>query len=116
MAWSDRPPKLRWPRSQRFSLSEQGAAAEKGYREQIVASRTESGRGSFNTARQAWAVANGLQADDGLYLAEVLGGGVSLAQIIESLETCGKTRVDAIAALERLADAGMLQPLQQNDR
>jgi|CXWL01.1.fsa_nt_gi flagellar basal body P-ring protein FlgI len=113
MTLSDRPSKLRWPRAQRFSLSTQGAAAESAYRDQIVASRTETGRASFDAARKAWAQTHALQVDDGLYLAEVAGGGVSLTQIVESLENCGKSRSDAIAALERLADAGMLTPLAE---
>lgn len=108
MTLSDRPQKMRWPRAQRFSLSTQGAAAESAYREQIVASRQTTGRASFDAARTAWALHHGLQADDGLYLAEVAGGPVSLPQIVDSLESCGKNRTDAIAALERLADAGML--------
>ncbi len=108
MTLSDRPPKMRWPRAQRFSLSTQGSAAETAYREQIVASRQTMGRASFDAARVAWAATHGLQVDDGLYLAEVASGPVSLPQIVGSLESCGKSRTDAIAALERLADAGML--------
>ena len=46
--------------------------------------------------------------DDGLYLGEVGGGPVGLEQIVESLQSCGKTRKDALTALERLLDAGLI--------
>jgi hypothetical protein len=104
----ERPPKLRWPRSHRFALSERGRTAELEYREKIVTARAEPGRASFDAARTAWAASHGLNVDDGLYLAELAGGPVTLPQIVAALETCGKNRVDAIAALERLADAGMI--------
>jgi hypothetical protein len=35
-------------------------------------------------------------------------GGLTLPQVVTALETCGKNRLDAIAALERLSDAGMI--------
>jgi hypothetical protein len=111
MTLEDRPRPLRWPRSQRFGLSATGAEAEASYRSLIVASRAQSGRASFDAARAAWAGTYRLQADDGLYLAEVAPGGVNLTQIIAALETCGKTRPDAIAAMERLLDAGLIAPL-----
>ena len=111
MTLEDRPRPLRWPRSQRFALSSAGTAAELSYRELIVASRAQAGRASFDAARAGWASTYRLQADDGLYLAEVAAGDVNLTQIIAALETCGKTRTDAIAAMERLIDAGLIAPL-----
>lgn len=110
MTLEDRPRPLRWPRSQRFVLSTAGVAAEASYRERITASRSQAGRASFDAARDAWAGAYRLQADDGLYLAEVAAGGGRLSEIVASLETCGKTRTDAISALERLVDAGFMVP------
>ncbi len=107
---SSPPARLRWPRSRKFVLSPRGCEVEQDYREKIVASRAAEGRSSFDSARAAWASAHNLQPDDGLYLAEVKAGPVSLAQIVASLETCGKTRQDAIAALERLDDNGLLSP------
>jgi hypothetical protein len=102
------PPKLRWPRSHRFTLSDRGRAAELEYREKIVSSRAEPGRASFDAARSAWAQTHAIAADDGLYLAELARSPSTLPQLVASLETCGKNRTDAIAALGRLADAGML--------
>jgi hypothetical protein len=100
--------RLRWPRSRRFVLSAKGVVAEVAYREDIIASRAVSGRESFDAARSAWAVQFGLKADDGLYLSEVAVTPATLSQIVASLDTCGKSRRDAIAALGRLDDAGMI--------
>ncbi len=100
--------RLRWPRSRKFALSPRGYEAEQDYRERIVASRANAGRDSFDSARAAWAVAHNLQPDDGLYLAEVKSGPINLVQIIAALEACGKTRPDAISAMERLDDNGLL--------
>jgi hypothetical protein len=93
-------------------LSTTGTEAELSYRELIVASRAQAGRASFDAARASWAGTYRLQADDGLYLAEVAPGGVNLTQIIAALEACGKTRPDAIAAMERLLDAGLIAPIR----
>src|SRR5438132_1508215 len=100
----DIPPRRRWPRSQRFTLSEKGTAAELAYRSTIVESRSTEGRKSFDAAREAWAKGLGIQPDDGLYLGEVRTGPVTLEHIVESIESCGKTKKDAFAAIERLID------------
>lgn len=106
--FGDRPPPMRWPRAQRFTLSTRGTEAEASYRELIVASRAHEGRASFDAARAAWAGTYSLQVDDGLYLAEVRPGPVNLTQIVAALETCGKTRTDALTAIGRLVDAGLV--------
>ncbi len=107
------PVPRRWPRSQQFKLSEKGSAAEASYRSTIVASRTHEGRASYDAARLAWAVSFHLQPDDGLYLGEVREGAVRMEQIIEALQTCGKNRKDAVSALERLFDEGMIFAIQK---
>ncbi len=99
---------MRWPRSQRFTLSARGVEAEASYRDLIVASRAQDGRASFDEARARWAGNYKLEADDGLYLAEVRDGPINLPHIITALESCGKRRPDAISALERLVDAGFI--------
>lgn len=108
MRIDERPPKLRWPRSHRFVLSERGIGAELEYREKIVTARGEPGRASFDAARTAWAASYGLSVDDGLYLGELSQGAITLAQLVTALESCGKSKLDAIAALDRLAEAKML--------
>lgn len=98
----------RWPRAQRFALSARGIEAEEKYRSCIVASRGEQGRVPYDAARAAWAEEHKLQPDDALYLGEVRSGPVSLAEMVESLDSCGKNHRDALAALERLLDLGFL--------
>ena len=110
----DRPTRMRWPRAQRFILSPQGVEAERSYRESIVASRATEGRTSFDAARSQWASAHRVQPDDGLYLGEVSAGPIGLGQLVEALESCGKTRKDAIAAVERLVDAGLISTLGES--
>ncbi len=98
----------RWRRAQPFSLSELGIGAEAAYRSTIVAARATEGRASFDAARTAWAQAFRVEPDDGLYLAELRQGPTTLERLVDALETCGKTRKDALAALERLFDAGLI--------
>lgn len=74
----------------------------------IVASRSAEGRAAFDAARASWAAELRIQPDDGLYLSEIRGGAVTLGQLVEALDSCGKTRKDAIAAVERLVDAGLV--------
>jgi hypothetical protein len=108
MTIDETPRKLRWPRTHRFALSDRGRAAEGEYRADIVAARAEPGRASFESARSAWATRHGVTADDGLYLGELSGAPATLSQLVAALETCGKSRLDAVTALERLFDASML--------
>ncbi len=100
--------KRRWPRSQRFSLSRLGSEAEASYRSAIVEARAREGRAAFELARTAWADALRAEPDDGLYLGELRQSALNLQQLVEALETCGKTRADAFAALERLEDLGLV--------
>jgi hypothetical protein len=106
--FQDSTPRRRWPRSQLFSLSAKGGDAEAQYRSSIIASRAQEGRSSFDAARSAWAQTFQVQPDDGLYLGEARGGPIKLEQLVTALESCGKTRKDALAAVERLLDAGLL--------
>jgi hypothetical protein len=99
---------MRWSRSQHFSLSPTGIVAQAAYVSTIVTSRTQGGRASFDAARGSWAETFHVQPDDGLYLGELQNGSVRLKQIVEALETSGKTHTDALAALERLVDAGFV--------
>ena len=108
MSFFDRPPRLRWPRAAQFMLSPKGREVELDYRQRIVASRAHEGREAFDVARRAWAAEHHLEPDDGLYLAEAAGKPVNLAQITTALETCGKNRTDAVTAIGRLVDSGLI--------
>ncbi len=106
----DRPAKRRWPRSQKFILSEKGITAEADYRAVIVTSRSNDAgaRESFDAARTGWARTWGVETDDGLYLCEVSSGPKTLEQLVTALESCDKTKTDALAALGRTFDAGLV--------
>lgn len=106
----DRPKKLRWPRSQKFTLSEKGVTAEADYRSTIVLSREDAGRNraAFDTARTAWAKTWGVETDDGLYLCEISASPKTMQELVTALEACDKTKQDAIDAVGRTFDAGLL--------
>lgn len=105
---SDRTPPARWKRTQRFALSENGLDAESAYRETIIAARSSGGRASFETARAEWATRLRVQPDDGLYLGELRSASKRMADVIQALETCGKSRQDATDAISRLITAGLV--------
>src|SRR5579864_1538285 len=96
----------RWPRSQKFALSQRGADAETQYRETIQASRGESGRASFDAARLAWAQPLKIEPGDGLFLGELKGGPRTLEELTRALEDVGSTKREIKAGIERLINAG----------
>ncbi len=98
----------RWARSDRFSLSMAGAQAETAYRDAVVASRAEAGRSSYDAARDEWAHAFSLEPDDGVYLGELRGRPSTLSDVVDALDLCGKSRQEALEALARLVDAGLV--------
>jgi hypothetical protein len=99
----------RWPRGQKFVLSERGAAAEAAYREVIVGSRS-SGRTALESAQQGWATPFGVQAGDGVILCELRSGKRSIAEVARALEDCGRTTADVKGSIDRLTDAGLVEP------
>jgi hypothetical protein len=98
----------RWPRSQKFSLSEQGTKAEQDYREVITAARNEEGRASFDAARKQWAGPLQVEPDDGMYLGELRSGPRTLDELWRALESCGATRTDLKSAIRRLSSVGLI--------
>jgi hypothetical protein len=109
MGFLDRPARARWSRTAKFTLSPRGLEVESEYRERIVFSRGgEGGRSNFDSARADWAQRHNLQPDDGLYLAEVRTGPIRLSGIVAALESCGMLRSEAVAALGRLVDTGLV--------
>jgi hypothetical protein len=98
----------RWPRSQKFSLSDQWTRAEQDYREVITAARADAGRASFDAARKQWAGALRVEPDDGMYLGELRSGPRTLDELWRALETCGQSRTDLKAAIRRLTSVGLV--------
>jgi len=105
----------RWPRGQRFALSPKGVDAEQSYQHMVVASRSEAsrsdtGRASFDGERAAWALPLGLLPEDGLYLSELQSGPRTQEELTRSLEACGSLPREVKAAIARLVDSGMVEP------
>jgi len=59
----DPSPRRRWPRSQRFALTDKGRDAEASYRSSIVSSRSQEGRRQWTTLRCAPRSSSGLTKD-----------------------------------------------------
>lgn len=107
MGLADRE-RSKWARTDRFALGPAGVDAEAAYRASVVASRHEAGRASYDAARAEWARQFSLEPDDGVYLGELRDGPAKVSDIVEALESCGKTRDEALGALNRLVEAGFV--------
>jgi hypothetical protein len=99
----------RWPRGQKFALSESGVAAEAAYREGVIAARAQ-GRAALESAERAWAEPLQLRPGDGVVLGELRGGKKSIADVAKALEDCGTTPQEVKSAIDRLSDAGLVEP------
>lgn len=108
-AWKREAPK-RWPRGQKFGLTERGATAEADYRSTVAESRG-SGRSVLDGALAAWAEPRGIAPKDGIVLAELRSGRIGVPQLVGSLEPAGFAPDEVRAAIERLVAAAMVEPL-----
>ncbi len=99
----------RWPRGQRFSLSPLGVQSAATYREAVAGARAQ-GRQSLEAAEQAWGAPRGLAQGDGVVLCQIEPGRRSLSDLARALEDCGITSAEVKAAVDRLADAGLVEP------
>lgn len=101
----DRTPGARFQRGQKFQISPTGLEAEDRYQAALVTSRERGGRAAMDEATAAWASALGVAPGDGVYLTELRGGPRTISDLAESLESCGATKLEAKAAIERLLKA-----------
>jgi hypothetical protein len=101
----------RWPRAQKFRLSLIGAEAEACYQAAVKASRDRGGREAFDRALAAWATPLGVRPDDGSYLAELRTSVRTLTELLECFASCGTTKTEAKAALDRLISAKLAEPV-----
>jgi hypothetical protein len=101
----------RWPRSQKFRLSAMGVVAGAAYLEQVAAARADSGRASFDKARNAWASPLRLKPEDGACLIELESGPRTIADMAEALDACGTSAGEVKAAMKRLLAALMIEPV-----
>jgi hypothetical protein len=99
----------RWPRGQKFAMSPNGAAAEAAYREVVVTARAQ-GRATLESAERAWAEPLHLQPGDGVVLGELRSGKKSIADVARALEDCGTTQPEVKSAIDRLSEAGLVEP------
>lgn len=99
----------RWPRGQKFVLSSSGTQAEVAYREAVHAARAQ-GRAALLAAEQAWSAPLRVQPSDGVVLGELRAGRKSIAEIARGLEDCGTSTAEVKAAMDRLSDAGLVEP------
>jgi hypothetical protein len=100
----------RWPRGQRFRLTEAGLAAETAHAEAIRDARAQ-GRNALDGAQRRWSEPLGLEPGDGVVLCELKPGRLSLADVAGALENCGSSRGDVKEAVDRLVDRGLVEPL-----
>ena len=107
--YESRKPRTKWNRSQRFRLTAAGREAGRAYRQDIVASRVEAGRKSFDAARAEWAARLSLEPTDGLYLVELLEAPLTIPEIAASLDGCGPQPSEVRAAIERLVRVRMME-------
>ncbi|HET9598645.1 MAG TPA: hypothetical protein VFP65_23915 [Anaeromyxobacteraceae bacterium] len=99
----------RWPRGQKFALSAAGVEAEAAYREAVQSARAQ-GRGALDAAQKAWAEPHRIAPTDGVVLGELRGGRKSIADLAKGLEDCGTSAAEVKAAVDRLTDAGLVEP------
>jgi len=99
----------RWPRGQKFVLSTAGVAAESAYREAVQSARAQ-GRSALDAAQLAWATPHHIAPTDGVVLGELRNVRKSIAEIAKGLEDCGTSAAEVKAAVDRLTDAGLVEP------
>lgn len=100
----------RWPRGQRFQLTEAGTAAETAHAEAVREARAQ-GRGALDSAQRRWADGLGLEPCDGVVLTEMKPGKKSLGDLAHALDDCGRTKADVKASVDRLVEKGLVEPL-----
>ncbi len=99
----------RWPRGQRFALSQSGAAAHVAYSTAIQEARA-LGRSALEAAQASWARSLGVSPGDGVVLSELRDGQHSIAEIARALEGCGTTSAEVKQAIDRLVEAKVVEP------
>jgi len=97
----------RWPRGQKFVLSNAGLEAEVSHREAVAAARS-SGRSALDAALVAWAAPLGVAPIDGVVLVELRSGKKGLNELGRALEATGLEPAELKASVDRLFVAGLV--------
>ena len=106
-----------WKPRQRFLLTTPGHAAAESYQSAVRdAQQSASQRTQLEQAKQAWADGLKLRPMDGIVLYELVAGRMCLAEMMETLESCGLTLREARGALDRLRAAGLAEPVESPER
>lgn len=100
----------RWPRGQKFRLTQSGLDAEVSYQGVLQGAREKGGRAAFEEATAAWAAPLSVKAGDGAYLSELKSGPRTVVELVEQLQDGGATKAEAKAALDRLIAAKLAEP------
>jgi hypothetical protein len=100
----------RWPRGQKFTVSDAGLEVEESYRATVTAARS-SGRPALEAALAAWSEPRGLSPGDGIVLSELRGKRLGLPDLCRGLEAAGIEPDEVRAAVGRLVTAGAVQAL-----
>lgn len=105
----NREPGPRWPRGQKFRISQAGLEAEARYQQALAGSRATGGRDAHQAALASWASDAGVRPEDGLFLSELKQAPLTLPELLAALETTGATKLEAKTALERLIAANLAE-------
>jgi len=97
----------RWPRGQKFTLSEAGLAAEALHREAVSQARA-SGRSALDSALAGWSSPLGIAPGDGVVLVELRAGKKGLNELGRALEATGLEPAELKASVDRLFVAGLV--------
>ena len=100
----------RWPRGQKFTLSTSGQDAEEAYRVAVAEARGV-GRSALDHALAAWAAPRQIEPGDGVLLGELRGQRRGLSDLSSSLESCGIAAGEVRAAIDRLVEARLVDPV-----
>lgn len=100
----------RWARGQKFTLSAAGSEAQLAYRNAVAGARA-SGRSALDSALAEWAASRRVAPGDGVILAELSGKRLGLSHLCEVLEVTGIVPDEVRAAVSRLVDAGIVEPV-----
>jgi DMSO/TMAO reductase YedYZ molybdopterin-dependent catalytic subunit len=100
----------RWPRGQKFVLSTTGIEADAAYRDAVQSARAQ-GRNALDAAQRTWAEPHRIAPADGVVLGELRSGRKSIAEIAKGLDDCGTSPAEVKAAVDRLTDAGLVEPV-----
>jgi hypothetical protein len=105
-----------WKPRQRFLLAALGRAAAESYQLAVHnAQQSSSPRTELDRAKQAWADGLKLRPMDGIVLDELVAGRMCLADMKETLESCGLTLREARGAIDRLKAAQMVEPVESGE-